>query len=42
MNSERVVELVTAGEVDLGFIESPRVSKGLSSRKVGWSGPIDC
>lgn len=33
-NSEHVVELVTAGEVDLGFIESPSVPKGLSSRKV--------
>lgn len=34
-NSEHVVELVTAGEVDLGFIESPNAPKGLSGRKVG-------
>ncbi|MFC7345004.1 LysR family transcriptional regulator [Saccharopolyspora griseoalba] len=33
-NSEHVVELVTAGEVDLGFVESPSAPKGLSSREV--------
>lgn len=33
-NSEHVAELVAAGEVDLGFIESPAAPSGLSSRKV--------
>jgi DNA-binding transcriptional LysR family regulator len=33
-NSERVAELVRAGEVDVGFIESPGVPSGLSARRV--------
>lgn len=34
VNSEHVVELVSAGEVDLGFVESPSAPKGFSTRKV--------
>lgn len=33
-NSERVAELVRGGQVDLGFIESPSVPPGLSTRRV--------
>ena len=33
-NSERVAELVRAGDVDLGFVESPRTPAGLSVRRV--------
>ncbi len=33
-NSEHVADLVAAGEVDLGFIESPAAPGGLSSRTV--------
>jgi DNA-binding transcriptional LysR family regulator len=33
-NSERVAELVRAGEVDVGFVESPGVPPGLSARRV--------
>ncbi len=33
-NSERVAELVRAGEVDVGFVESPGVPAGLSARRV--------
>jgi DNA-binding transcriptional LysR family regulator len=33
-NSERVAELVLAGEVDVGFIESPAVPAGLAARRV--------
>ncbi|HET9139761.1 LysR family transcriptional regulator, partial [Actinophytocola sp.] len=35
-NSEAVGELVRGGEVDVGFIESPTVPSGLSSRRVGF------
>jgi molybdate transport repressor ModE-like protein len=34
-NSERVVALVTAGEVDLGFVEGPDAPAGLHHRLVG-------
>jgi DNA-binding transcriptional LysR family regulator len=34
-NSERVAELVRAGEVDVGFVESPTAPGGLSARRVG-------
>lgn len=34
-NSAKVVELVTAGTVDLGFVEGPTPPRGLSSRQVG-------
>ncbi|WP_435770849.1 LysR family transcriptional regulator [Nocardioides sp. SYSU DS0651] len=34
-NSARVGELVTAGEVDLGFVEGPDAPRGLRSRLVG-------
>ena len=34
-NSERVVALVTAGEVDLGFVEGPDAPVGLHHRLVG-------
>ncbi|KAA1421224.1 LysR family transcriptional regulator [Nocardioides humilatus] len=34
-NSERVAELVTAGEVDLGFVEGPDAPEGLRHRLVG-------
>jgi molybdate transport repressor ModE-like protein len=34
-NSERVAALVLAGEVDLGFVEGPRVPAGLRHRPVG-------
>ncbi|MGH3437010.1 MAG: LysR family transcriptional regulator [Sciscionella sp.] len=33
-NSEHVVELVTDGDVDLGFIETPNPPRGLSTRQV--------
>ncbi|WP_158890500.1 LysR family transcriptional regulator [Amycolatopsis anabasis] len=33
-NSDRVAELVRAGEVDLGFVESPGPLAGLASRRV--------
>ncbi|HEX4702549.1 MAG TPA: LysR family transcriptional regulator [Pseudonocardiaceae bacterium] len=33
-NSERVAELVRAGEVDVGFVESPSAPAGLSVRRV--------
>lgn len=33
-NSERVTELVRAGEVDVGFVESPGTPSGLAARKV--------
>lgn len=33
-NSEHVAELTAAGDVDLGFIESPRVPDGLTGRQV--------
>lgn len=34
-NTERVTELVTAGEVDLGFVEGPEAPRGLRRRLVG-------
>ncbi|MEZ0579492.1 LysR family transcriptional regulator [Nocardioides sp. MH1] len=34
-NSERVAELVAAGEVDLGFVEGPDAPEGLRHRLVG-------
>jgi DNA-binding transcriptional LysR family regulator len=34
-NSERVAELVRAGDVDVGFVESPSAPSGLSTRRVG-------
>lgn len=34
-NSERVIELVTAGEVTLGFVEGPDAPTGLRKRLVG-------
>jgi DNA-binding transcriptional LysR family regulator len=34
-NSERVAELVRAGEVDVGFVEAPAAPSGLSARRVG-------
>ncbi|HEX3589307.1 MAG TPA: LysR family transcriptional regulator [Pseudonocardiaceae bacterium] len=33
-NSERVAELVRAGDVDVGFVESPGTPSGLSARRV--------
>lgn len=33
-NSEHVAELVRSGAVEIGFIESPRAPRGLSSRRV--------
>ncbi|HEY1971808.1 MAG TPA: LysR family transcriptional regulator, partial [Pseudonocardia sp.] len=35
-NSEQVAELVTRGEIGIGFVESPSVPAGLSSRVVAW------
>lgn len=34
-NTERVTELVTSGEVDLGFVEGPEAPRGLRRRLVG-------
>lgn len=34
-NSQQVADLVRAGEVDLGFVESPRAPAGMRSRVVG-------
>jgi hypothetical protein len=39
-NSDTVIAQVRAGEVDLGFIEGPRVPTGLAHRVVGRDEPV--